>query len=166
MLPPNCLGEALCHFKLWSIYYGNIEHFFLLRLRGLYLQTRQGLILYRFTKFSRARVLRIHLIHTLLQGVGSWVILWLKLRASGKVAPRLGQELWSLAPRHFQSLMFLSVKWHGRSLINVKVSSVARKERPDCKVCTLHVGDTFPPWIVKASGQAPPCPERAQFLTP
>ena len=54
----------------------------------------------------QGRVLRIHLIHTLLQGVGSWEILWLKLRASGKVAPRLGQELGSLVSRHFQSLNF------------------------------------------------------------
>lgn len=37
--------------------------------------------------------------------------------------------------------MFLSIKWHGRSFVNVKV---ARKEKPDCQVCTLHFEETFP----------------------
>lgn len=47
-----------------------------------------------------------------------------------------------LHPAHFGSLIFLSVKFFGRSLIDMKMSSVARHGKPDCNMGTLHVRDT------------------------
>lgn len=66
------------------------------------------------------------------------------LEPHGKVVRRLEQEPRSPTPSHFWSLLLLSVRLHRGNFVNVIISPVVGKEKSDCNVCTLHVGDIFP----------------------